>query len=84
MMEKYFVYILKSLVADISYVGYTNNIKRRFSEHNSGKSAFTKRFAPWELIFKEECPDRKTALKREKYYKSAAGRRKIKLLFENK
>ena len=61
-MEKYFVYILKSLIADISYVGFTNNIERRVKEHNSGKSSFTKKFVPWELIYKEELPDKKTAL----------------------
>jgi len=71
-------------MAGISYVGSTNNIERRLAEHNSGKSSFTKKFVPWELIYKEECLDRKAALKREKYYKSAAGRPKIKLLFENK
>jgi len=70
-------------MAGISYVGSTNNIERRLAEHNSGKSSYTKKFIPWELIYKEECQDRKAALKREKYYKSPAGRRKIKLLFRH-
>jgi putative endonuclease len=33
----YYVYAISSLERNYIYVGLTNNIERRFSEHNSGK-----------------------------------------------
>lgn len=69
------VYVLKSLIAEKSYVGFTNNIKERLRQHNSGQNYFTKRYMPWRLIYKEEFEKREEAIKREKYLKSASGRR---------
>jgi len=39
-MKKYFVYILRSKVKEVTYVGHTDNIGRRLVEHNSGKIHF--------------------------------------------
>ncbi|BDQ03028.1 GIY-YIG nuclease family protein [Ignavibacterium sp.] len=81
---KYHIYILKSLAFDKTYIGYTNDLKRRLNEHNSGKSTYTSKFKPWKIIYYEECLDELEARRKEKYYKSAAGRRKIKkILNEN-
>jgi len=73
-----FVYILKSPKFHKFYVGSTDNLERRLSEHNSGLSFYTKRFMPWHVIYKEEFVNLSDARKREKYLKSAAGRRFIK------
>lgn len=62
------------------YVGITNNLERRLSEYNSGKSIYTRKFKPWEVVYKEEVLDRKSAREKEKYYKTSAGRKKIKLI----
>lgn len=77
---KYFVYILRSLKYNKSYVGFTENPERRLKEHNSGKSKYTSKFIPWEIIHTEEFDDRSEARSKEKYYKTAAGRRRLKLL----
>ena len=77
----YFVYILISKSYNRRYVGMTNNIKRRFKEHNSGRMKSTKAFTPWEIIYVEKFPIRIEARKREKYFKSAAGRRYLKSKF---
>lgn len=79
---KYFVYVLKSKVQKRSYVGFTNNLERRIEEHNTGRHLYTKRYLPWKIIYKEECEDFRSARKREKYLKSAAGRRFLKTIFE--
>ena len=71
----YIVYILKSEVAEKSYVGITDNLERRLSQHNLGNSFYTSRYKPWEIIYTEEVEDRETARKRERYLKSAAGRK---------
>ncbi len=52
----------------------TNNLDRRIKEHNAGHTKSTKNNA-WEIVYKEDLPDRPSARKREKYLKSAAGRR---------
>jgi putative endonuclease len=73
-----FVYILKSTNFPKTYVGSTVNFERRLTEHNSGKSTFTKRYLPWVVVYKEEFDDLSLARKREKYLKSADGRKFIK------
>ncbi|MFA6257435.1 MAG: GIY-YIG nuclease family protein [Candidatus Paceibacterota bacterium] len=77
----YFLYILKSTVSLKSYVGITNNLNRRLAEHNSGKSFYTKRHCPWTMIYNEKYDSLKEARKREKYLKSASGRKFLKKLF---
>lgn len=77
-------YILISKVARKTYVGHTNDLERRLEEHNGGKSIFSKRYKPWMIIYKETFNNETDAIKKEKYLKSAAGRRWIKKnLFNN-
>ena len=80
----YHVYVLKSVRARKSYVGVTDDIKRRLKEHNSGKMRFTKRYKPWELLHSEEYQNLKEAGRREHYLKSGVGRRFLKKLFKDK
>ncbi len=73
----YIVYVLKSSVANKSYVGFTDNLQRRLAEHNSGLSSFTKKYKPWNLIYRENFKNYDDAVKREKYLKSASGRKLV-------
>ena len=68
------------MMREITYVGCTNELNRRLHEHNSGKSKFTNKYKPWQIIYFEETTSQKEALKREEYYKSSAGRKKIKAI----
>ncbi len=52
--------------------------------HNSGKVFSTKKFVPWEIIYSEKIGSYSDARRREKYFKSSAGRRKMKELFDEK
>ncbi|MFA5805656.1 MAG: GIY-YIG nuclease family protein [Melioribacteraceae bacterium] len=45
----YYVYVLQSAKDKNFYVGYTNNIKRRIEEHNSGHVESTKNRIPFKL-----------------------------------
>jgi len=74
----YWIYILKSKRFKKSYVGYTDNIERRLSEHNAGRSKFTSSYKPWEIIHKEEFVGKSEAIKRERFLKSKAGRKFLK------
>ena len=74
----YYVYVLYSDTYNRLYIGYTSNLRRRFQEHNQGKSKATKPFSPYKLIFYEAFTDRKDAKDREVYLKSGWGRRSLK------
>ena len=76
----YYVYMLKSKSdKPVTYVGYTNNLKRRISLHNSSKGAKFTRGRKWVLIYKEKFKTKKEAISREYYIKkNRALRNKIK------
>ncbi|MEO0572511.1 MAG: GIY-YIG nuclease family protein [Bacteroidota bacterium] len=71
----FYVYVLYSSKSDSSYVGMTQNLKRRLGEHNTGKTKSTQRNIPWVIVHQEVFDTRTAARKREKYLKSVAGRR---------
>jgi len=51
------------------------DVKQRVTTHNLGKVKSTKAFVKWHLFHIENFETRIEARKREKYLKSAAGRR---------
>ena len=66
----YYVYMLKSTSKkSVSYVGYTSNLKKRITLHNSGNGAKFTRGRKWKLIYKEKIKSKKEAISREYYIK---------------
>jgi len=61
----YYVYILKSKKDGMLYIGSTNNLERRLSEHNAGLIFSTKHRIPFEIIYYEAYKSEKEARKRE-------------------
>jgi len=74
-MVFFYTYILLSLKDKEHYIGYTNNLRKRLKEHNSGKNLSTKSRRPLKLIYFEACLDEDDAKQREKYLKGTIGRR---------
>ena len=73
----YHVYLLKSLgKKSVTYVGYTNNLKKRIKLHNNGKGAKFTRGRKWKLIYKEKLASKKEAISREYYIKNNRALRK--------
>ena len=67
----YHVYMLMSLSRKpITYVGYTNNLKKRITLHNMSKGAKFTRGRKWKLIYKEKYTSKKEAISREYYIKN--------------
>ena len=66
----YFVYILKSKIVNRYYIGYTNDLRRRLYEHNSGKTKSLFKYIPLEIIYKEEYKTIEEARRRERQIKS--------------
>ena len=56
-------------IKSVTYVGYTNNLKKRISLHNKGKGAKFTRGRNWKLIYKEKKKSKKEAISREYYLK---------------
>ncbi len=73
----FYVYLLKSPEHGIIYVGYTEDLKRRFAEHQQ-----LARHKGWKLIYYEAYLDEGDARERErmlKHYGSGLGRLKERL-----
>jgi putative endonuclease len=78
----FYLYILQSLKDNRTYVGHTANIERRFCEHNSGRVPATKNRRPLKILKVETCGTLSEAKTRELYWKSGAGRKKLKEFFK--
>tara|TARA_Y100001970_G_scaffold291385_1_gene428336 strand:- start:767 stop:1012 length:246 start_codon:yes stop_codon:yes gene_type:complete len=77
----FFVYLITSKVKNrtISYVGYTNNLKKRINLHNSSKGAKFTRGKKWKLIYYELYHSKIEAMKNEyKLKKNYILRNKLK------
>ena len=61
---------------NVTYVGYTNNLKRRIDLHNNSKGAKFTRGRKWKLIYKETYRTKKEAISREYYIKNNRSLRK--------
>ena len=73
----YVVYVLQDDKGNL-YKGMTNDLSRRFLEHTQGNTKTTRKMSGLSIVYTEEFSDRASARKREKYLKSAAGRRFLK------
>ena len=67
----FFVYMLKSIEKkSVTYVGYTKDVTKRLSLHNSGKGAKFTRGRKWKVIYKEFFKSKSKAISREYYIKN--------------
>ncbi len=76
----YYVYALLSEVRNYIYVGISNDVQRRFKEHNDGRNKTTKPYRPFKIILVEKYSNRAEARIREKYLKSGCGKEYLKTL----
>jgi len=78
----FYTYILKSREKDWFYAGYTEDLKKRFIEHQNGLSPATKPYRPFSLIFYEAFKSKADAKRREKYFKTNKGKRALNLMLK--
>ena len=84
---KHFVYLIVSFGNKrlISYVGYTNNIKKRLKLHNSSKGAKFTRGRKWKIIYKKSYNTKSEAMKNVYLLKKNKKKRfKIKQKYQKK
>ena len=79
----YFVYVLGNNTNSkiITYVGYTNNLKKRLYLHNKGRGAKFTRGRKWKIIYTEKFFTKKAAITRECYIKK---NRKLRNIIRSK
>jgi putative endonuclease len=74
----FYAYVIRSLNFDYYYKGHCENLEERLKQHNSGMTISISKFIPFDVVYFEEFEHREEAIKREKYFKTAAGRRFLK------
>ena len=80
----YYVYIIKSIkFPEEHYVGFSEDLKTRIKDHNSGKSTHTNKFKPWKLIIYFAFQEIQIAKDLEVCLKTGSGRAFFKKHFLN-
>ena len=70
MHNTYYVYIMSNTYDTTIYIGVTNDIERRITEHKSGLiPGFTQKYCCHKLVYYEEYSDINQAIEREKKIK---------------
>jgi putative endonuclease len=73
-MTFWYVYVLRSLKDRMFYIGSTDNLKRRFQQHQHGQNISTAKRLPLELLYFEGHRSKEDAIRRDKYFKTTNGK----------
>jgi putative endonuclease len=65
----FYVYIIKSLIDQSYYKGFTEDPTVRLKRHNKGESTYTRNKMPWQLVYVQCFESKREALIREKHLK---------------
>ena len=78
------VYILRC-ADNTLYTGVAADVEKRAGQHNSGQGAkYTRGRGPVTVVYRELCPDRSAALRREASIKKLTRQQKNELIAQNK
>ena len=77
----YIIYWLINESCTKTYVGFSNKLQNRLHKHKNKRVKSTKNFGNFKVYILEEIETLEKSRKREKYWKSAAGRKKLKKYF---
>ncbi len=71
MSDTFYIYIMANKTNSVVYVGVTNNLERRVTEHKNGvREGFTKKYRVHKLVYFEEYTSVNDAIHREKEIKA--------------
>jgi len=74
----FYTYVLRSLKDKKLYIGFSEDLRKRFDEHSRGLVDATRDRRPLTLIYYEACENKQRAIERERYFKTGFGRRYLK------
>ena len=78
----FFAYLVRCADGTL-YGGYTTDLQKRLTAHNSGKGAkYTRSRLPVELVWWEEYPTKEAAMSREWHIKRLTREQKLALIAE--
>lgn len=80
----FFAYVVRSSNTGYLYKGHCEDLEARLKQHNSGMTESIRPYIPFELVYFEAFESRPEAIKREKYFKNAAGRSFLKTKLQGK
>ncbi|MDO8592042.1 MAG: GIY-YIG nuclease family protein [bacterium] len=83
MNDFWYVYVLLSGHDNKFYIGSTNDLKRRLTEHKQGKNISTAKRLPIELVYFEGHRSKLDAVRRERYYKTTKGKITLRQIIRN-
>ena len=78
-----FVYILQSETTGRFYIGSTNDLDRRLSEHARNHTPCTRNRGPWKPVYQESFPNLAEARRRESEIKRWKSARMIRALIQD-
>ncbi|MDP2655826.1 MAG: GIY-YIG nuclease family protein [bacterium] len=73
-----YVYVLQSKRDGKLYTGCSNDLRKRFEQHRTGKVSSTKSRGPFYIIYYEAAYNKDDAFDRERYLKTGMGKRYLK------
>ena len=79
----YFTYVLYSVSINSYYVGYTSDLEKRLSKHNTNHLGFTGRAKDWNIVYVEEFANKESAIARERKIKGWKSRKMIEKLISS-
>lgn len=79
---QYCVYVICSLKDNNFYTGYTTNLHERLTSHINGNSKATEPRRPFTLLFCEYFLSKHDATRREKYFKTTAGKKALRIMLQ--
>lgn len=82
-MERYYIYILESERDHSYYVGYTQGLEKRVTDHNEGRGRYSSRKTPWKLVHSETYNSKREAIIRERQIKKWKSKKLIQQLIDN-
>ena len=74
----FYVYVLRSRVDGMLYVGFTGDLKKRVAQHNTGVVDSTRSRVPLDLVYYEASRRQDDAIHRERYLKTTYGHRYLR------
>ena len=77
----WYVYVLKSIEKEFTYIGSTGDLNRRLTEHNNGDSQSTKHYRLFRLVLSIAVETERKARKLEHYFKTGSAAAILKKRF---
>ena len=82
LIHMYQIYWLINEFKTKTYIGFTDDINKRIIKHKNNQVKTTQNFGKFRVFILENIDNLFLARQREKYWKSSAGRKKLKIDFE--